>query len=51
LIQEEESLTLLSGSENSIIGIIELTILMHTALIFKEQSKIKEQVLREKGFV
>jgi uncharacterized phosphosugar-binding protein len=38
-IQEEEVLTLLSGSENS-------SIPMHTALIFKEQAKVKEKELR-----
>jgi hypothetical protein len=50
-IQEEieEVLTLLSGSENNSISIIKLTITMHTALIFKEQAKVKEQGLREKG--
>jgi hypothetical protein len=48
-IQEEEVLTLLSGSENSSISIIESTIPMHTALIFKEQAKVKEPGLREKG--
>jgi hypothetical protein len=38
-IQEEkhDALTLLSGSENSSISNIEWAILMHTALIFKEQ--------------
>jgi hypothetical protein len=41
-IQEEEVLTLLSGSENSSISIIISTITMHTALIFKEQEKVKE---------
>jgi hypothetical protein len=46
-IQEEEVLTLLSGSENNSISNIKLTIPMHTALIFKEQAKFKE--LREKG--
>jgi hypothetical protein len=46
-IQEEEVLTLLSGSENNSISNIKLTIPTHTALIFKEQSKVKG--LREKG--
>jgi hypothetical protein len=46
-IQEEEVLTLLSGSENNSISNIKLTIPMHTALIFKEQAKVKG--LREKG--
>jgi hypothetical protein len=50
-IQEEEVLTLLSGSENNIISYIKVTIPMHTALIFKEQAKIQEQGLREKGLV
>jgi hypothetical protein len=36
-IQEEEVLTLLSGSDNN-----KLTNPMHTALIFKEQAKVKE---------
>jgi hypothetical protein len=49
-IQEEkqEVLTLLSGSENNSISNIKLTIPMHTALIFKEQAKVKEPGLREK---
>jgi hypothetical protein len=47
--ENEEVLTLLSGSENNNISNIKLTTLMHTALIFKEQSKVKEQELREKG--
>jgi hypothetical protein len=47
-IQEEEVLTLLSGSENSI-SYIKLTTLMHTALIFKAQAKVKNTGLREKG--
>jgi hypothetical protein len=42
-------LTLLSGSENSSFSNIESTIPMHTALIFKEQEKVKEPGLREKG--
>jgi hypothetical protein len=46
-IQEEEVLTLLSGSENNSISNIKLP--MHTALIFKEQAKVKEIGLREKG--
>jgi hypothetical protein len=48
-IQEEEVLTLLSGSENNIISNIKLTIPMHTALTFKEQAKVKG--LREKCLV
>jgi hypothetical protein len=47
-IQEEGALTLLSGSENSSISNIKSTIPMHTALIFKEQAKVKESELREK---
>jgi hypothetical protein len=46
-IQEEEALTLLSGSENNSISNIKFP--MHTALIFKKQAKVKEQGLREKG--
>jgi hypothetical protein len=42
-------LTLLSGSENNSISNIKLTNPMHTALIFKEQAKVKELGLREKG--
>jgi hypothetical protein len=41
--ESEEVLTLLSGSENNSISNIKLTIPMHTALIFKEQAKVKEQ--------
>jgi hypothetical protein len=48
--EKEEVLTLLSGSENNNINIIQYTIPMHTALIFKEQAKVKEPGLREKGF-
>jgi hypothetical protein len=52
-IQEEpqEVLTLLSGSENNSISNIKSTIPMHTALIFKEQAKVKEPGFREKGLV
>jgi hypothetical protein len=46
-IQEEEGLTLLSGSENNSISNIKFP--MHTALIFKEQAKVKDTRLREKG--
>jgi hypothetical protein len=45
-IQEEEVFTLLSGSENNSISNIKSIIPMHTALIFKEQAKVKG--LREK---
>jgi hypothetical protein len=50
-IQEnkEEALTILSKSENNNISNIKSTIPMHTALIFKEQAKVKEPGLREKG--
>jgi hypothetical protein len=48
LNQEEEALTLLSGSENISISNIKLTITMHTALIFKKQAKVKESRLTEK---
>jgi hypothetical protein len=46
-IHEEEVLTRLSGSENNNISNIKFP--MHTALIFKEQAKVKESGLREKG--
>jgi hypothetical protein len=42
-IQEEEVLTLLSGSENNSISNIKYTTPMHTALIFKEQAKVKDK--------
>jgi hypothetical protein len=42
-IQEEEVLTLLSGSENKSISNIKSTIPMHTALIFKEKAKVKNK--------
>jgi hypothetical protein len=50
-IQEEteEVLTLLSGSENNSISNIKLRFPMHTALIFKEKTKVKNVGLREKG--
>jgi preprotein translocase subunit SecA len=48
-IQEEEVLTILSGSENNSISNIKSTIPMHNALIFKEQEKVKKTGLREKG--
>jgi hypothetical protein len=48
-IQEEEVLTLLSGSENNSISNIKWTTPKHTALIFKEQARVKEPGLREKG--
>jgi hypothetical protein len=46
---KEEVLTLLSGSENNSIINIKLKIPIHTALIFKEQAKVKETRSREKG--
>jgi hypothetical protein len=46
---KEEASTLLSGSENNSISNIKCTIPMHTALIFKEQAKVKETGLRENG--
>jgi hypothetical protein len=48
-IQEEEVLTLLSGLENKGISNIKWTIPINTALIFKEQEKVKKTGLREKG--
>jgi hypothetical protein len=42
-------LKLLSGSENNTISNIKLTIPMQTALIFKEEEKVKEPGLREQG--
>jgi hypothetical protein len=48
-IKEEELLILLSGSENNSISNIQVTIPMHTALILKEQAKVKGPGLREKG--
>jgi hypothetical protein len=47
--EQEEVLTLLSGSENSSISNIKLKITINTALIFKEQLKVKEPRLRQKG--
>jgi hypothetical protein len=41
-IEEKEVLTLLSGSEYNSISNIKCTIPMHTALIFKEQAKVKD---------
>jgi hypothetical protein len=43
--EEEEMLTLLSGSENNSINNIKLK--KHTALIFKEQAKVKQLGFRE----
>jgi hypothetical protein len=42
-------LTLLSGSENITTNNIKSKIPMYTALIFKEQAKVKQPGLREKG--
>jgi hypothetical protein len=41
--EEEEVLTLLSGSENNSISNIKLIVSMHTVLIFKEQEKSRIQ--------
>jgi hypothetical protein len=50
-IQEEEVevITLLSESENNNISNIKCRIPMYTAMIFKEQAKVKDIGLREKG--
>jgi hypothetical protein len=40
--KEEEVLTLFLGSENNSISQIKFLILMQTALIFKEQAKVKD---------
>jgi hypothetical protein len=40
--KEEEVLIILSGSENNSISNIKGTIPMHTALIFKEQARVKQ---------
>jgi hypothetical protein len=45
----EEALKIHSGLENSITSNFNETFSMHTALIFKEQAKVKELGLREKG--
>jgi hypothetical protein len=45
---QQETLTLLSGSENNSISNIKCTTPMHTVLIFKEQAKVKDIVFREK---
>jgi hypothetical protein len=45
--EEEEVLTLLSGSESNSISNNKLPI--HTALIFKEQAKVEDTGLKEKG--
>jgi hypothetical protein len=47
-IKSEEMLKLLSGSESNRISKIKRTILMHTALIFKLQAKVKDTRSREK---
>jgi hypothetical protein len=49
MYKKEEVLTILSGSENNSISSIKSSIPMHTALIFKEQGKVKDIRLREKG--
>jgi hypothetical protein len=50
-IQEEEVLTLLSGSKNNSISNIKLTTPTHTALIFKEQAKVKNLESRKNSLV
>jgi hypothetical protein len=47
--QQQEVLTLLSGSENNSISNIKLIPPMHTALIFKEQAKHNCQWIKTKG--
>jgi hypothetical protein len=47
LENEEEEMKLLSGSVKSVIINSKLTIPMHTALIFKEQSQIKNLECKE----
>jgi hypothetical protein len=47
--QNQEVLTLLSGSENNSISNIKVTFPMQTALIFRKQAKVKDTRLREKG--
>jgi hypothetical protein len=42
-VETEEALTILSGSENSCTSNTKLP--MHTALIFKEQTKVKDIAL------
>jgi hypothetical protein len=49
--EEEEVLTLLSGSQNNSISNMKLTAPLHTALIFNEQAKDKEPGSREKSLV
>jgi hypothetical protein len=48
-IQEEETSKFLSGSDNNSMSNIKYTIPINTALIFKEQAKIKKTGLRGKG--
>jgi hypothetical protein len=48
-IQEEEALTLLSGSEHNSISNIKLTIPMYTALIFKKTNKSQGYRIKRKG--
>jgi hypothetical protein len=47
MIQEELVLTLLSRSENNSISNIKFP--MHTALIFKEQEKVRNKGIKRKG--
>jgi hypothetical protein len=48
-IQEEKVLTPLTGSENNSISNIKLIFPLHSALIFKEQAKVKEVILADMG--
>jgi hypothetical protein len=41
-IQEEEVLTLLSGSENNSISTVKYAMLIYSTIIFKQQTKVKE---------
>jgi hypothetical protein len=51
MIQEEEELTFHSESENIITSNMKSTILMHAALMFREQEKHKVQVIQRKGLI
>jgi hypothetical protein len=46
-LNKDNELTIVSGSENCIISSITFLIPMRTALIFKEQAKVKNIGLRE----
>jgi hypothetical protein len=47
----EEGPKLLSGSENSGTNAIKLTVPIHTALIFKEQAKVKGSMIMRQGII